>query len=257
MITVVTAVYNGIASIAECLDSVAGQDFKDVEQVVLDAQSTDGTTELIRAHAGPHVRHVCERDRGLYDALNKGIKLANHDVIGLLHADDVYADSHVLSRVAYAFRADPTLEGVYGDLVYVSAHEPHDIVRYWRAGEYHRGLFFRGWMPPHPTLFLRRSVYERVGGFRTDLNIAADYEFVLRALHIHDVKVAYIPEVFTRMRLGGMSNRSLVNVARKTQQDLEAWKLNGQALFGFGAVALKNVTKLPQFVMRPKANTRY
>lgn len=256
MITVVTAVYNGVASIADCLESVASQGLAGVEQLVLDAQSTDGTTELVRAKAGPHVRHVCERDRGLYDALNKGIALAQNEVIGLLHADDVYADPHVLSRVAYAFRADPTLEGVYGDLVYVSANDPNQIVRYWRAGEYRRGMFFRGWMPPHPTLFLRRSVYERVGGFRIDLNIAADYEFVLRALHIHDVKVAYVPEVFTRMRLGGMSNRSLKNVVRKTQQDLRAWQINGQAAWGLGAVALKNVTKLPQFVQRPKSGAR-
>lgn len=256
MITVITAVYNGVASIAECLESVAKQDLSEVEQLVLDARSTDGTTELVRAKAGPHVRHVCERDRGLYDALNKGIALAKHDVIGLLHADDVYADAQVLSRVAYAFRADPTLEGVYGDLVYVSAQNPSNVVRYWRAGEYRRGMFFRGWMPPHPTLFLRRSVYDRVGGFRTDLNIAADYEFVLRALHIHGVKVAYVPEVFTRMRLGGMSNRSLENVVRKTRQDLRAWKLNGQAAWGVGAVALKNVTKLPQFVLRPRGAAR-
>ncbi len=252
MITVITAVYNGVSSIAECLDSVAAQDLPGVEQLVLDANSTDGTTDVIRQQAKPHVRHVCERDSGLYDALNKGVRLAKHDIIGLLHADDMYASPHVLSHVASAFRVDPTLEGVYGDLVYVSAEEPAKIVRYWKAGQYRRGLFFRGWMPPHPTLFLRRSVYERVGGFRTDLNIAADYEFVLRAMHIHDVKVAYIPEVFTRMRLGGMSNRNLKNVVLKTRQDLRAWQINGQAGRGFGAVALKNVTKLPQFLQRPK-----
>lgn len=256
MITVLTAVHNGVESIADCLDSVANQDFTEVEQIVLDACSTDGTSELVQSKAGPHVRHVREPDGGLYDALNKGIALAKHDVIGLLHADDVYADAHVLSRVAYAFRADPTLEGVYGDLVYVSTRDPRQVVRYWRAGEYTRGMFFRGWMPPHPTLFLRRSVYGRVGGFRVDLNIAADYEFVLRALHVHGAKVAYVPEVFTRMRLGGMSNRSLSNVVRKTRQDLEAWRLNGQGPWGLGAVALKNVTKLPQFIQRPRSGAR-
>lgn len=256
MISVITAVYNGAASIAECLDSVANQDLPELEQVVMDAKSTDGTTDLVRTKAGPHVRHVCERDRGLYDALNKGIALAKHDIIGLLHADDVYADNQVLSRVAYAFRADPSVEGVYGDLVYVSAQNPNQVVRYWKAGEYRRGLFLRGWMPPHPTLFLRRSVYERVGGFRTDLNIAADYEFVLRALHVHGVKVAYVPEVFTRMRLGGMSNRSLGNIVRKTQQDYKAWQMNGESVLGLGAVALKNVTKLPQFFQRPKSRDR-
>lgn len=253
MITVITAVRNGASSIAECLDSVASQDLPDIEQLVLDANSTDGTTEIVRERAQAHVRHIVERDGGLYDALNKGIRLAKHDIIGLLHADDVYADAQVLSRVAYALRADPSLEGVYGDLVYVSATDPTRVVRYWKAGQYRRGWFFRGWMPPHPTLFLRRSVYERVGGFRTDLNIAADYEFVLRALHIHGVKVGYVPEVFTRMRLGGMSNRSLGNMVRKTQQDLRAWQINGQAGRGLGAVALKNVTKLPQFLRRPKA----
>lgn len=252
MITVITAVRNGASSIVQCLSSLASQDLPGIEQVVLDANSTDGTTELVREHAAPHVRHIVERDGGLYDALNKGVRLAQHDVIGLLHADDVYGDAQVLSRVAYALRADPTLDGVYGDLVYVSATDPNRVVRYWKAGHYRRGSFFRGWMPPHPTLFLRRSVYERVGGFRTDLNIAADYEFVLRALHIHGVKVGYIPEIFTRMRLGGMSNGSVENVLRKTQQDLRAWKINGQTPWGLGAVALKNVTKVPQFFVRPK-----
>lgn len=251
MITVVTAVRNAIASIDDCLDSVARQSLRDVEHVVLDARSSDGTTERIRLREHPHIRHVCEADGGIYDALNKGVNLARHDLIGFLHADDTFDNADTLAHIAKVFATHRDVDGVYGDLVYVTATAPHAIVRYWRAGDYRHGSYYRGWMPPHPTLFLRRSVYERVGPFRTDLRIAADYEFTLRALHLQRINVMYLPEVITRMRLGGTSNRNLANIIRKTREDLRAWSLHHHPYQALPAVFLKNLRKLPQFLQRP------
>lgn len=251
MITVVTAVRNAITSIDDCLDSVAAQTLRDVEHLVLDARSTDGTTERIRLRQRPHLTHVCEPDGGIYDALNKGVNLARHDIIGFLHADDTFDNADTLAHLAQIFAACPDVEGIYGDLVYVKATPPHSIVRYWRAGEYRDGAYYRGWMPPHPTLFLRRSVYEKVGPYRTDLRIAADYEFTLRALHLTRIKVAYLPEVITRMRLGGTSNRNLTNILQKTCEDLKAWLLNQHPYPALPAIFLKNLRKLPQFLHRP------
>jgi glycosyltransferase involved in cell wall biosynthesis len=251
VITVVTAVRNAVSSIDDCLDSVARQDLPNVEHLVLDGDSSDGTTERIRARRDVHVCHIRQADGGIYDALNKGVRLARHDIIGFLHADDTFAGPRTLSRIADLFCAHPEVDGVYGDLVYVRARQPAHIVRYWRAGKYEHGCFERGWMPPHPTLFLRRSVYERVGLYRTDLRIAADYEFTLRALHLSRVAVCYLPEVITRMRLGGVSNKSIANVLQKTREDLRAWTLNQLPHRAVPAVFLKNVRKLPQFFVRP------
>lgn len=253
MISVITAVYNRADSIADCMASFASQTYPDKEQLVIDGASTDNTVEVVKQHLSPQVRLNSEPDSGIYDALNKGVRLAKSDIIGFLHSDDMFGGPDVLARVAAEFDKDPELEGVYGDLVYVAADDPSKTIRYWKSGHYAPGHFLLGWMPPHPTLFLRKSVYERVGEFRTDFDIAADYEFTLRALHVHRMRVKYIPEVFTRMRLGGMSNRSLGNLVRKTRQDLKAWQLNGMGHLGPSAVLLKNVTKLPQFFVRPES----
>jgi glycosyltransferase involved in cell wall biosynthesis len=251
VITVVTAVRNAIGSIDDCLNIVANQGLPGVEHLVLDANSTDGTSERVIARRDTHVRHIREADGGIYDALNKGVALARHDVIGFLHADDVFHSPNTLARVADVFASHPNIDGVYGDLVYVRSDSPECVVRYWQAGKYEQGCFHRGWMPPHPTLFLRRSVYTRVGPFRTDLRISADYEFTLRALHLNKVAVWYLPEIITRMRLGGVSNRNLANVVQKTREDLQAWALNDRPYRGVSAVVLKNIRKLPQFFQRP------
>lgn len=251
MISIVTAVYNGASSIADCLQSVASQTYSEVEHLILDGASSDRTTDVVRDFGGEQVRLISEADDGLYDALNKGVRLAEHDIVGLLHADDLLGSDSVLSAVANAFAEDANLEAVYGDLLYVDAEDTSKVVRYWKAGQYSRGRFLQGWMPPHPTLFLRKSAYERVGPFKTHLNISADYEFMLRGFHVHGFKAQYLPQVITRMRLGGMSNRNLKNIATKTRQDLEAWHLNGMTRFAVPAVLLKNISKLPQFFIRP------
>jgi glycosyltransferase len=190
---------------------------------------------------------VSERDDGIYDALNKGIERATGEVVGFLHADDLFADSAVLAGVAEAF-SDPHVEAVYGDLVYVRHDNVDHVVRYWRAGEFELGALRRGWMPPHPTFYVRRCVYQRLGLFNTRYRIAADYDSMLRFLGRGGVRAAYIPQVMVRMRVGGISNRSLSNVLRKSREDLDILRVNGVG--GISTLLQKNLSKLSQFWRR-------
>ncbi|MEJ6021321.1 glycosyltransferase family 2 protein [Ramlibacter sp. PS4R-6] len=243
----ITAVFNSAQTLEDSLCSVAGQTWPEVEHIVIDGGSTDGSLEIISRHQGAIAHTRSERDDGVYDALNKGIGSATGDVIGFMHADDTYASPTALERVAKAFE-DPSVGAVYGDLVYVDKDDLSRVVRYWRAGPFRRRRLAHGWMPPHPTFYVRREHYQRLGGFDTRYRIAADYENVLRILWSGGVKPAYIPEVLVRMRTGGISNRSLPNIVRKSLEDFSAMRQNG--IGALQGVLLKNVTKLPQLVRR-------
>jgi len=249
-ISVITAVLNRATTLAAALRSVHGQEWPDVEHVVIDGGSTDGSLEILRQHRWAISKLVSEPDGGIYDALNKGISAATGDVIGFMHADDEFATPDALVRVAQAFE-DPDVDAVYGDLVYVKRHDTSQVVRYWRAGTYQRSQLAHGWMPPHPTFYVRRGVYSRLGGFDTRYRIAADYENMLRILWCGSVKAAYIPQVLVRMRVGGMSNKSFFNVLNKSREDYSALRQN--RIGGLQALLLKNVTKLPQFVTKAAA----
>lgn len=246
-ISVITAVHNNRETISAALDSALGQSGVDIELVVIDGGSTDGTLEVLRSYADRLHVLVSEPDRGIYDALNKGIQRASGEVVGFLHSDDLFADAGVLSRIAAAF-ADPGVGAVYGDLLYVRKDNPDQVVRYWRSGEFSGRRLGWGWMPPHPTLYIRRHVYEQHGLFDTSFRIAADYDFILRTLGQNRVGVCYIPEVLVKMRVGGASNRSLSNIMRKSSEDLRALRRNGVG--GLGALLWKNLSKLPQFLRR-------
>jgi glycosyltransferase involved in cell wall biosynthesis len=242
--SIITACRNAAGTLGAALDSLERQAGASVQHVVVDGASTDNTLELL--HARPRAGRVLvsEPDHGFYDALNKGLVRCTGDVVGLLHANDVYAHDRVLARVGALF-ADGDVEAVYGDLEYVSAASGR-VVRRWRAGEFTPGRLARGWMPPHPTFFARRSLYERLGGFDTRYRIAGDYDLLLRFLGRGGVRPAYLPEVLVRMRLGGMSNRSLANIARKSAEDYRALRANGVG--GVAALAWKNLGKLGQFL---------
>ena len=244
-ISIVTAVYNNCNTIASALDSALAQTGVDLELIVIDGGSSDGTLAVLNGYADRIAVFVSEPDRNIYDALNKGIRRASGEVVGFLHADDLFADETVLKRVAGVF-ADPQIEGVYGDLLYVHKENPEVVVRYWKAGEYSRARLGWGWMPPHPTFYVRRSVYERLGLFDTNYRIAADYDCMLRFLGKGGVRVGYIPEVLVKMRLGGTSNRTFMNILRKSQEDYRALKNN--EVGGIGALVWKNLSKLPQFI---------
>lgn len=246
-ISIITAVYNNRETIAGALDSALAQTGADFELIVIDGGSTDGTLAMLNRYADRLAVLVSEPDKGIYDALNKGIHRAGGDVVGFLHSDDLFTNNLVLKRVAEMF-ADAQVEAVYGDLLYVRKNNPQEVVRYWRAGAYSRARLGWGWMPPHPTFYVRRSVYERLGLFDTNYRIAADYDCMLRFLGKGGVQVGYIPEVLVKMRVGGTSNRSLKHIMRKSLEDYRALKIN--KVGGMGALVWKNLSKLPQFFVR-------
>lgn len=246
-ISVVTAVYNNRDTIAEALDSALAQTHPDVELIVIDGGSTDGTLEVLRGYADRLAVLVSEPDRGIYDALNKGIARASGEVVGFLHSDDLFADAKVLSWIDAAF-ANPATDAVYGDLLYVRKADPGRVVRGWRAGAFTPSRLARGWMPPHPTFYVRRALYGQLGGFDATYRIAADYDCMLRFLGKGGIRVAYIPAVLVKMRVGGASNRSLRNILRKSREDYRALRKNGVG--GMAALVWKNLSKMPQFLRR-------
>lgn len=248
--SVVTVTWNCEGTLADCLESVARQSWPEREHVVIDGASTDGTLALLEARRDQLAVLVSERDKGMYDALNKGIALSSGDVIGLLHADDCYADTTVLARVAEVF-ADPAVDACYGDLEYVAAQDMARVVRYWQSGEYNANKFYWGWMPPHPTFFVRRRVYEQFGGFNLEMGTAADYELMLRLLLKHRVRAAYIPKVLVKMRVGGMSNVSLKNRLAANRMDRKAWRANGLRPY-LWTLWMKPVRKIGQWIFKGK-----
>ena len=246
-ISVVTAVWNRATTLPAAITSLRGQTYLDIEHVIQDGGSTDGTLEVIDRLSGPDAAVVSEPDKGIYDAINRGIARATGDVVGLLHSDDFLAHDGVLAAVADAF-ADPKVQAVYGDLDYVSATDTGHVVRRWRTGPYSAAKLARGWMPAHPTLYLRREVYETYGAYDTQFRIAADYDAILRYFGKAKVSSVYLPQVMVKMRMGGASNASLKHILRKSREDLTALRRN--EVGGVGALARKNLSKLGQFIQK-------
>lgn len=246
-ISIVTAVFNRVVTISDALSSMEAQRYQNVEHIIQDGGSGDGTLDIIKKFDASSAKLVSEPDSGIYDAINKGISRASGGVIGLMHSDDFFADDMVLQRVAEAFR-DRKVDGVYGDLDYVSASNTDRIIRRWRSGPYRADLLKRGWMPPHPTLYLRREVFDRWGLYDTSMSIAADYEAMLRYLVKGNIHLSYIPEVLVKMRVGGESNRSLSRILQKSQEDYTALRRYGVG--GIGTLMAKNFSKLEQFLPR-------
>lgn len=224
-VSIITIVYNNAATIEESIRSVLSQDYPDIEYIVIDGNSTDGTKSILDNYRQLIDVYVSEEDNGLYDALNKGIKMASGDVVGILHSDDLFNDRQVISRIAEKFsRSD--LDCVYGDLVYVKHDNTDTVVRNWKAGTYDEKAFRNGWMPPHPTFFCKKSCFEQYGLYDTNFKTSADYELMLRFLYKHQLKVDRIESTLVRMRLGGMSNASFKNRIRANREDLKAWRQN-------------------------------
>ena len=249
-LSIVTVTRNGAATIADCLASVRAQTLA-AQHVVIDGASSDGTLEIVSRFRSAATVVVSEPDRGIYDAMNKGIALCTGDVVGTLNADDGYAHDSVLERVARLFE-DGAVDACYGDLVYIrhGLDGRERTSRYWRAGPLTPGGFLRGWMPPHPTFFVRRRCYEELGGYRLDMGSAADYELMLRFLLAHQLHAAYLPEVLVKMRCGGASNRDLASRVRANRMDRRAWAVNGLTPRPW-TLWIKPLRKLPQWVRRP------
>jgi glycosyltransferase len=241
-VTIITVAYNSAGTIADTLASVAAQTYADIEHIVIDGSSTDATLDLVHRH--PHVAYcVSEPDRGIYDAMNKGIALATGALIGFLNADDVLNGAGAVGKLVHT--AKQACDLVYADLVYVRNDDLDHVVRHWHAGAFRLSRLRFGWMPPHPTFYVKRALLQKVGDFDTSLQIAADYDFMLRCLRHPSVKAAYLPRVLVRMRAGGVSNASIRTIMRKSREDLST--LRRHRVGGLLTLAAKNLRKVPQF----------
>jgi glycosyltransferase involved in cell wall biosynthesis len=246
-ISVITATWNCEETIEDCLTAVASQSHPDIEHLVIDGASKDGTMSVLQAKREQLAVLLSEPDQGIYDALNKGLARSSGDVVGFLHADDIYAHADVLADVAKAF-ADPQVCAVYGDLQYVRQHDVTQLVRHWASSPFTPRLLAQGWMPPHPTLYVRREWYSRIGGFDVRYRIAADYFSILQLFSQPGFKAVHLPDVLVKMRLGGASNRSIKNMIRKSQEDFDALRRSGFGPVGAcRALFMKNLSKLGQF----------
>lgn len=248
-VSIITVVYNGAEFIRDCIESIVNQTYSDIEYIVVDGKSTDGTVEIVQSYGTNVAKFVSEPDKGLYDAMNKGIGLATGDIIGLLNADDFYRHNRVIEHMVDTFKRTDS-DAVYGDMLYVDRYNPQKIKRYWRSGEYKSNAFMWGWMPGHLSFFAKRWLYEQYGLFRLDLKSAADYELMLRFIHKNKAKLAYMNEVTIVMRAGGISNSSLKNRIRANGEDKLAWKINGVKPYFF-TLWLKPLRKLNQYISKP------
>jgi len=247
-ISVITPSYNSAATIRDTLASVAGQIYRDREHIIIDGASSDRTIDIVKefsANAGL-ISFISEKDGGLYDAMNKGIERAQGDIIGILNSDDFYKNNQVLATVAAAFDQDQGLDAIYGDLEFVGHDDTSKVVRFWPAGEYKEKKMNNGWTIPHPTLFLRRAVYRKFGKFRTDLELAGDYELTLRLLKIGKIKTAYLPLTLVSMRSGGRSGQNLKQRIKGWRELKKAWLINNLPLPPF-FIARRLFSKLGQY----------
>jgi glycosyltransferase involved in cell wall biosynthesis len=224
-VSIITICYNAAATIEDTIQSVLRQDYPQLEYIIKDAGSTDDTLKIVAKYKERIAQVIVEKDKGLYDGLNRGIDAASGEVIGFLHSDDFYIHDKVISDVVSVFDKEKC-DAVYADLYYVDRKDTKKIIRKWKSGKYKEGLFLEGWMPPHPTFFVKKECYSRYGVFNLELKSAADYELMLRFIHKHKIRLGYLPEYIIKMRAGGKSNVSLANRIFANKEDRFAWKIN-------------------------------
>jgi glycosyltransferase len=246
-ISIITATYNSVDTIADTLHSLNQQSYQDIEYIIVDGASKDNTLGVIKELCPRVTRVISEPDEGIYDALNKGIEAATGDVIGFLHSDDLFSYSDAVKDIVTQLKSS-NYDAIYGDLQYVSKNETDTVIRLWKSGVYFKEKLKNGWMPPHPTFYMKRNLYEKFGLFDLSFKISADYDSLLRYLWTYDVKMTYLPKVVMKMRVGGASNRSLKNIIIKTQEDITVLKKHN--IFWPRALLIKNVSKITQFIFK-------
>jgi len=244
-LSIITVTFNSLSTLKEAYASLLQQSYTIWEWVVQDGGSSDGTVEWLESLSDVRIRWVSEPDKGIYDALNRALHRASGDWIGLLHADDLYPHDKALFEVAEATNGK---DAIYGDLKYVQAADITKVLRYWQSGAFSPTSIQKGWMPPHPTLFLRKEIYKQVGLFDTQFKIAADYDFIIRVFQIADLKVAYIPTVLMLMRQGGASSK-LSNLSKKSREDLKILKKNKIPYYRIVLIR-KIASKFKQFIFK-------
>ena len=248
-VSIITVTKNAISTIQDCFDSIESQTYDNIEHIVIDGKSTDGTLELIKSN-NRISKYISENDENLYDAMNKGIALCTGQLIGILNSDDVFDNSHVIEDVVNSIGNNDAL---YSDLCYVKNNNLNKVVRYWKSGAYTNESFKKGWMAPHPTLFVRKEIYNKYGCFNINLSNSADYELILRLFYKFKINVKYLAKTTVRMRVGGVSNKSIANRLKANKEDQLSWELNDldkPLLFSF----FKPLRKLPQYFLKPDYN---
>lgn len=249
IVSIITVSLNSELNIKTCIESVLSQNYCDIEYIIIDGNSSDNTLSTIKEYQQSYsfIKLISEDDKGIYDALNKGINLASGDVIGFVHSDDFLDSNCIISDIVSIMKSKGA-DGVYGDLQYVKRNYTSKIIRTWKSRSFYPEMIKKAWMPPHPTLFLRKEVFEKHGYFDTSYNISADYEFILRIFKDQFLKFEYLPKVITTMRLGGISNRSLKNILNKTLEDYRAMKKH--QVGNIITLARKTFSKLDQYFKR-------
>lgn len=254
-ISIITATYNNIQFLPGLLGSIHDQTYSSIEHIIIDGGSSDGTVETLK-QCNLISHFISEPDYGIYDALNKGLRIATGDIIGFLHSDDLFALPQTIENIVQAFATPLAGKGstpdvVYGDLVFVDQHDSDKIIRFWKSQTFNRRLLHQGWMPPHPTVFMLRGVYEKHGFFDINLKCSADYDYILRVFQDKALTVSYLPQVITKMRVGGMSTSGFSNIINKKKEDYWVLKKN-KMKFPLWILLAKNFTKIPQYFFKEK-----
>ena len=225
-ISLLTVSFNSAATIRQTIESIKSQDHQDIEYIIVDGNSTDATVEIIKSYESFITKWISEPDKGIYDAMNKAIRMTSGDVVGILNSDDFYTSNHILSQVAKAF-LDPAIDVVFGDLVFVDPANLNKVIRKYSSEKWHPDKFARGFMPAHPTMFVRRRYYEQFGLFKTDYKIAADYELLIRFLYVHRLRYRYLPLTMVTMRRGGVSSRNMMSNVILNNEIIRGCRENG------------------------------
>jgi glycosyltransferase len=244
-ISIITVTYNSAQYLEDCITSVINQSYQNIEYIIIDGKSTDNTVFIIKKYENKIHKWISETDKGMYDAINKGMAMSTGDVIGILNSDDIFDNNEVINSIVLAFQQN-NVDSIYGDLEYVDPEDTNKIYRIWKGKQYYRNLFLKGWMPAHPTFYFKRELFEKFGGYENHFYTAADYELMARYLYKHQASSYYLPKLFVKMRRGGQSNSNLRTRFRANRRDYLAMKKN-KIPFAFFVSILKPLSKLHQY----------
>lgn len=246
-ISIITATYNSADTIIDTLNSVQHQNYNNIEHIVIDGASNDKTLSLLNLKQNKISKFLSESDQGIYYAMNKGIALATGDIIGFLNSDDFYTSNNVLSKVIKVFNDNPELDACYADLIYVDKLDTNKTIRHWQSDKFKPGFFSKGWCPPHPTFFVKKSVYEKFGHFNTNYQIASDVELMMRFLEVKKINFSYIPELWVKMRTGGTTNKSVMNIIKQNIEIVNALRFHNLPYNMISFFLFKTINRTLQF----------
>ena len=245
-ISIITVVYNNKKTIQDTIKSVLSQDYKNIEYIIIDGGSTDGTLDIINKYKKRIRKIISEKDHGIYDAMNKGIKLATGSIIGILNSDDIYFDNTIISNVINISKKKP-IDCLYGDLIYISKTKPNKIIRNWESSRFIKNSFLKGFHPPHPTFFVKKELFTKYGLYDTNFKISADFELMLRFLEKYNITSYYLPKTIIKMRTGGISNNNIFNIIMGNIYCLKAFKKNGYNI-PVNYILLRMISKIKQII---------